>query len=79
MLCGKKISISFLNKTHPLLTVTIARKLLKKVTNLLHQYYLDLGNKENCFVIQFSVYVDNFEQYFDSSLLTIQNDLHCFL
>ena len=46
--------------------------------NVTHECLLSQSNEENCFKIQFSAYIDNFEQYFDSSLLTTQNDSQSF-
>ena len=38
-----------------------------------------MASEENCLTIQFSVCIDNFEQYFDTSLLITQNDLQSFV
>ena len=69
---------AFYIRKYPLLTDLVTRKRSKE-TNLLRQNYLDLANEENCFETKFSVCVDNFEQYFGSSPLTVQNDIQNFL
>ena len=50
-----------------------------KVTNLVHKYYFELANEENCLKTHFSVCIDNFEQHFDTSLLITLNDLQNFV
>ena len=45
---------------------------------MVHKYYFDLANEENCLKIQFSVRFDNFEQYFDTSLIITLDDLQNF-
>ena len=44
-----------------------------KVDNLECKYYFHFADEENCLKTQLSVSVDNFEQQFDTSLLTTQN------
>ena len=38
-----------------------------------------IANEHNCFKILFSICIDNFEQYFDTSLPITQNDLQNFV
>ena len=38
-----------------------------------------IANEHNCFKIQFSVCIDNFEQYFQAPILKTQNDLESFI
>ena len=56
----------------------VTRQLLKSNqigTSILY----GIANKHNCFKIQFSVCIDNFEQYFQASILKTQNDLESFI
>ena len=48
------------------------------ITSLVRKQYFDLANEENGLKIKFSVYIDNFEQYVDTSLLIAQDNFQIF-
>ena len=54
------------------------RKLLKS-NQLGMSILFGIANEHNCFKFQFSVCIDNFEQYFQASILKTQNDLESFI
>ena len=65
-------------RKYPLLKDLVTRKLLKSNqpgTSILFR----TANEHNCFKIQFSVCIDNFEQYFQAPILKTQNDLESFI
>ena len=68
----------FLIRKYPLLKDLVTRKLLKS-NQLGTSILFGIANEHNCFKIQFSVCIDNFEQYFQGSILKTQNDLESFI
>ena len=55
----------------------VARKLFKSNKHG-RSILFGIANEHHCFKIQFSVCIDNFEQYFQASVLKTQNDLESF-
>ena len=75
----RKSTKNFLNqKIHIANRPSSQKTAQKKPTWYANTIFL-LANEENCLKIQFSVCIDNFEQYFETSLLITQNDLQSFV
>ena len=69
----------FLIRKYPQPNNLVTRKVLKS-DQLVMSILFDIANEQNYFKIQLSVSIDyNFEQYFQASLLKIQNDLESFI
>ena len=62
----------------PLLKDAVTRK-LRKSNQLGTSILFGIANELSCFKNQFFVCIDNFEQYFQASILETQNDLECFI
>ena len=73
-----EIDKTVLNQTNPFLKDLFTRKLLKS-NQIGTSILFGITNQHNCFKIQFSVCMDNFEQYFQVSILKTQNDLESFI
>ena len=61
-----------------LLKDLVSRKLLKS-NQLGTSVLFGIANEHNCFKIQISACIDNFEQYFQASILKTRNDLESFI
>ena len=73
-----KSTETVLNQKIPIAKSSVTRQLLKSYQ--LGTFILfAIANEHNCFKIQFSVCIDNFEQYFDTSLPITLNDLKTFV
>ena len=56
----------------------VTRKLLKS-NQLGTSILFRISNEHNCFKVQFSVCIDNSEQYYEASILKTQNDFESFI
>ena len=73
-----KSTEAVLNQKTPITKDLVTRQLLKS-NQIGTSILFGIANEHNCFKIQFSVCIDNFEQYFDTSLPITLNDLKTFV